>query len=175
MKGIKIFIVSIVLVFSLCGCSFISEFENMDKFVYFSEKSIGISYDNGKEISSYDDHGFFGEGLTYNVYQFTENPITEDVISNNHWHKLPFTQNISLILYGGTYDDGLWGASITMPNEDEPLVPKIEHGYYYFYDRHSESKDSADDTEVFNRSSFNFVVAVYDIDTNKLYYARYDT
>lgn len=41
--------------------------------------------------------------------------------------------------------------------------------------RHSESTDHFDDTNVLDRHSFNFVIAIFDTDTNRLYYSRFDT
>lgn len=54
-------------------------------------------------------------------------------------------------------------------------IPKIENGYWYFVDRNSENGDSASDSEIFNRNSFNITVALYDLDENILYYLEFDT
>ena len=51
----------------------------------------------------------------------------------------------------------------------------LENGYYFFEDRHSESKDSADDSEMFYRNSYNFSIAVYDTDNHIFYYFELDT
>lgn len=52
---------------------------------------------------------------------------------------------------------------------------KIENGYYIFEDRHSKSEDRQDDSELFNRSSYNFSLAIYDCDTDRMYYFEYNT
>ena len=54
-------------------------------------------------------------------------------------------------------------------------IPKIENGYYYFLDRHNESNDKYDDTNLNNRASWNFTLAIMDIDTNIIYYYELDT
>ena len=54
-------------------------------------------------------------------------------------------------------------------------MPAIYNGYYMFEDRHSESKDSRDDSELFDRYSYNFSIAIYDCDTDKMYYFEFDT
>lgn len=58
---------------------------------------------------------------------------------------------------------------------DEWSFPEIANGLWYFYDRHSESKDPADDAELFNRFSYNFTFAVFDADRDRLYYLEFDT
>ena len=54
-------------------------------------------------------------------------------------------------------------------------IPNIENGYYYFIDRHNESRDKYDDTNLNNRSSLNYTVALLDIDTNIIYFYELDT
>ena len=44
-----------------------------------------------------------------------------------------------------------------------------------FEDRHSEANDAYDDSGLFSRASYNFSLAVYDRDTNRLYYFEFDT
>ena len=51
----------------------------------------------------------------------------------------------------------------------------MEEGWYSFVDRHSESTDSSDDTNLLSRFSFNFSLAVYDAATDRLYYLEFDT
>ena len=49
--------------------------------------------------------------------------------------------------------------------------------YYFFFDRHSDATNPKDDSAFLDESrpSYNFTVAIYDSDTNMLYYARVDT
>lgn len=54
-------------------------------------------------------------------------------------------------------------------------IPKITNGYYYFYDRHSSSTDKFDDTNLNNRSSWNFTLVIFDKDNNVIYYYEKDT
>ena len=54
-------------------------------------------------------------------------------------------------------------------------IPNIENGYYYFKDRHSESIDEDDYTDINNRPSYNFTFAILDKDTNTIYYYELDT
>ena len=54
-------------------------------------------------------------------------------------------------------------------------IPTIENGYYYFKDRHSESTNKYDYTDINNRPSYNFTFAILDKDTNTIYYYELDT
>ena len=88
-----------------------------------------------------------------------------------NWNELPLSENLNLIMFRGEKNGVTYGYELAK----EAHIPKIENGYYIFEDRSSESKDSTDDKELFNRYSFNFSIAIYDCDTNKLYYFEFDT
>ena len=46
---------------------------------------------------------------------------------------------------------------------------------YLFIDRHDDAKDEHNGKDLFNRYSFNFTIAFYDLDTNVFYYFEFDT
>ncbi len=69
------------------------------------------------------------------------------------------------------YGDGDYYAT----SEAKPKIPRIEQGYYYFLDRHTDAKNKHDDTDLRNRYSYNFSLAMYDSKTDKLYYYELDT
>ena len=87
------------------------------------------------------------------------------------WKKLPLSENLNLIMYGGEKDGVIYAHNLS----SEAHMPKIENGYYIFEDRHSESSDSKDDSELFERFSYNFSIAIYDTDTDRMYYFEFDT
>lgn len=89
----------------------------------------------------------------------------------SNWTQLPLSENLNLIMYGGERDGISYGYNLA----EKAKIPAVENGYYYFYDRHSKSTDSSDDSELFSRASFNFSIAVYDSDTDKMYYFDFDT
>lgn len=122
-------------------------------------------------IEELDTHGgFFGDGSYYIIFDCSNNKekalkIVED------WNELPLSENLNLIMYGGEKDGVTYGYELA----EEAHMPKIENGYYIFEDRHSGSKDSKDDSDLFNRHSFNFSIAVYDCNTNKMFFFAFDT
>lgn len=50
-----------------------------------------------------------------------------------------------------------------------------EAGFYYLYDRHSDSRDPYDDSLLHQRYSWNVTAAVYDSGAGRLYYYEFDT
>lgn len=90
--------------------------------------------------------------------------IADSIASNKHWHSLPMSGNVSELVKRTHYE-----------NSCESFFPEITNGYYYFKDRSSEAVDRYSDSEVYNRYSFNYTLAVYDSDTDMLYICVLDT
>ena len=122
-------------------------------------------------VEELDTHGgFHGDGSYYLILDCSNNKVKALEIVKD-WKTLPLTENLNLIMYGGEKDNVTYGYELAK----EAHIPKVKNGYYIFEDRSSESKDSTDDTELFDRYSFNFSIAIYDCDTDKLYYFEFDT
>lgn len=118
--------------------------------------------------------GFLGDGATVVTMSFFDGAIEEQIKKSERWHKFPMSTNVSVALYGGTAENGAEWSSVVHDLSDFE-VPVITNGYWLFRDRHSDKKDEYDDSEIFSRASFNFVIFVYDADTNTLYYFKIDT
>ena len=136
-----------------------------------SDSYFGFSKQRFTVVEEMDTHGgFVGDGSYYLILDCSDN--TEDALSIvADWNELPLSENLNLIMYGGEKDGKTYGYDLS----EKAHMPVIENGYYYFEDRHSEAKDVSDDSELFSRASFNFSLAVYDSDTNRLYYFEFDT
>ncbi len=141
-------------------------------------KTIGIDLSNGTVSQSTDSHGgFHGDGITYIKMTFSDKEsktIAKAIENNERWNKLPLTANLNIALYGKESSSGSIGPFVTK-DDGKVLFPMVENGYYFFIDRHNESKDVKDDTDILNRYSFNFTIAIYDIDSQTLYYCELDT
>lgn len=134
----------------------------------YLKKSIGIDISSCKIIKNEDAHGgFLGDG-TYFI-KATCSKSDEILKQISKWKELPLSKNLSVALYGTDEEDSKEGYWLI----DE--IPEIKNGYYYFKDRYADYEDREDDKELFNRYSFNFTIAVYDTDTNILYYYEMDT
>lgn len=114
-----------------------------------------------------DSHGgFHGDGDTFAVIMLPEDAAPEAESRMEYgapwWKPLPLPEDLSRVLYG----DG----------ENGPLcpdaVPEVERGWYFFYDAqgHPYIEES-----LFSQTSFNFSIALYDADTQTMYYFSLDT
>lgn len=119
-------------------------------------------------VDETDSHGgFHGDGTYFLILDCSKNKELSMKLVKD-WKVLPLTENLHTILYG----NDTYGALLL---EEEGSIPVISNGYYYFYDRHSESIDFSDDTELLHRYSYNFTLAIYDSDTDIMYYVEFDT
>ena len=94
----------------------------------------------------------------------------------SNWNKLPLSDNLKIELYGGYEDESTYRTGILEDNEDYTM-PVISNGYYYFVDKQNKEAEKHSDKYLLDddRYSFNYYIAIYDIDTNKLYYIEDDT
>lgn len=138
---------------------------------YSEETYMGFSKDDFKVVDEKDTHGgFLGDGDYYLILDCSENK--EKALENiSDWNELPLSENLQLIMYGGEKDGVAYGYELAK----DANMPEIKNGYYCFYDRHSESTEHDDDSELFSRHSYNFSIAIYDSDTDIMYYYEYDT
>lgn len=133
------------------------------EYISNTREHFGFAKKDFSVVEELDTHsGFFGDGYYYLILDCSDNK-NEALNKVKDWKKLPLSENLEHIMYGG------YGLA------EKARIPQTENGCYIFEDRSSESTDSADDTDLFNRHSFNFSIAVYDCDTDKLYYFEYDT
>lgn len=122
-------------------------------------------------IQREDNHGgFHGDGTACVILDCSENrEQARELVAD--WKELPLPENLNLMFYGGERD----GVYYDFDLAQQANMPKIERGFYCFQDRHSKSTDSSSDAEIFDRGSYNFSLAVYDSNTDRLYYFELDT
>ena len=137
---------------------------------------IDIDVSSGIVEYHYDSHGgFHGDGLEFTTLSFVDDSILEQIKINENWKELPLTDNLRKAVYGNSNDPDDLSALINEGNSSHEFFPQITNGYYYFYDKHKQSVNPYDDSDLFNRYSWNFVIIIYDLDTNMLHYAEFDT
>ena len=162
MKKTFLLIICFAIMLNLAACSSVTATR---------KDYLGFSKEDFTVIEEEDTHeGFHGDGSYYLIMDCTGNK--EKALENiNGWNELPLSENLNLIMYGGEKE----GVAYLYNLAEEAKMPKIENGYYCFRDRASENTDSSDDTELFDRYSFNFSLAVYNSDTDMIYYFEFDT
>ena len=138
----------------------------------------GLALEDAEITFNEDSHGgFHGDGTRLTVAVFPQAPKAE-TMKNAGWSPLPMDETAETVVYGdasGTEGEDSpgetrWGSFFPAEDGETPAIPEIARGYWYFRDRHSDTE-----TDFFDRSSFNFTVALYDSDTNTLYYGEADT
>lgn len=119
-------------------------------------RELDASLSGGIVLEYWDTHGgFHGDGEIFAMIRgtcrFSEDP---------YWHRLPLSDNVAAALKACL---------------GEEQIPAADKGWYYFRDRHPEALDRGDDSRLNSRASRNFTVAVYDGETDILYYYEYDS
>lgn len=129
--------------------------------IYISETTehFGFAKKDFTVVEDIDTHGgFHGDGSYYLILDCSDNK-DKALEKVKNWNKLPLSENLNNMMYGH---------SLT----EDAHLPIIENGYYMFKDRQT---DSTDDSELFDKASYNFSIAIYDSDTDRMYYYDFDT
>ena len=124
----------------------------------------GINVIWGDPLNATDTHGgFHGDGSSLHVYHYTDSSMQPEMEESKMWKTLPLSEGISDLLTNSIGD------------KCAEAIPEITHGYYFFYDRHSEASDPYDESELWKRSSINCTIAIYDADKDVMYVYAMDT
>ena len=131
-------------------------------------EQFGFSKNEYTIIDEYNTHGVFhGDGYYYLILDCSANK-DKALKTIEKWNKLPLSENLESVMYGGLTYNGLSLA-------ETARIPKVENGRYMFKDRFPKSKNRKDDTNLMGRGAYNFSIAIYDCDTDKMYYFEFDT
>lgn len=170
MKRITI-VLMLVMIF-VAGC-------NKNDILSEMSENMEIDVSNGTIVNDTDSHGgFHGDGLRVAQISFDDDTILEEIENSDHWSTMPLSENITALVYGIAYEEENSEKSVgpyLTDEEGKTVIPEIQNGYYYFYDRHPECKEPYEDMDVLGRGSFNFILALYDTDNKVLYYVEFDT
>lgn len=169
MKRIYLLIGVVLINLTFLACS-----SSNSKQEYIAEQ-INITMPDVLNIEYTDEHkGVHGDGQTFGKVEFDETNGKNFVLNienNQIWNKLPLTENLNLLMYGGEKNNIVY--------EDEFAqklgITHMENGYWFFIDRHTQSDCDNKDTDLLDRCSFNFTLAMYNADINTLYYFEFDT
>lgn len=158
----KLLIVLLTLSVLLSGCA------SSDTHAEISE-ILRTDVSAGEIRTETDTHGgFHGDGEVYVVLEFPDGDSFQ-VPETGFWHELPLSDNLHTFLYEYTHHSQLWDAA------GGELIPQIESGWYFFYDRNGDNLFSSSDEDLLTRGAYNFILAVYDPASLTLYYYELDT
>ena len=160
MKKVLLIVAIVLCTFCLFACT--NSQKTLDEGFEFCKEDFVV-------IEELDTHGgFLGDGAYYLTLDCSKNQekVTEMI---KDWQPLPLTENLNMALYERRH----YGAY------EEKSLSKIENGFYKFIDRHrevsNEGMKASDDSNIFNRYSYNYTIAIYDLDTQTMYYFEFDT
>ena len=143
-------------------------------------QALGLDVSGGQVVSASDNHGgFHGDGTTFVELQFADDAVLEQIKEGGDWEALPLDRTARALVYGVTEETGTEETGITVfqsgpylkDSDGNPLVPEIREGCYRLIDRHAEAGES----DILERSSFNFTLALYDTGADTLYFFELDT
>lgn len=107
---------------------------------------------------------------TIYIYLDEADEVLASIESDENWKELPLTDNLT------EYIDRFF--TPRYPNDDWVEIPDVEKGYYWLYDFNCENANPREDGNLFgNGATINVdaVLAIYDCDTNLLYYTSVTT
>lgn len=143
---------ALLCVLSACGT------EGQD--LRYVEKTLDLDLSGGTLERFEDDHGgFHGDGQTTAVVAV--DGLAEELADTAGWKPLPMTDNAA--------------QAVRLCEAEGETVEETAEGFYYLYDRQSQSSDPYDDTQIHSRASWNFTMAVYDSEQGRLYFYKFDT
>ena len=111
--------------------------------------------------------------------QFSDGEVLEQIEESGDWEAFPLDRTAQALVYGVTEETGTEETGITVfqtgpylnDSDGNLLVPEIREGYYRLIDRHAQAGES----DILDRHSFNFTLALYDTETDTLYFCELDT
>lgn len=157
MKNIRNLCWLIAVCLLLSGCVLLSGQDGLKTLC----ADVGLNLKSAQILSDDDDHGgFHGDGMRLAVIRFDEAADEELLQSVEGWSPLPLDDVMDETLYERI--EGIYPS--------DARLPRVEHGYWYFRDRASDTS-----RPFTTRYSYNFTAAIYDTDTNTLYYCEVDT
>lgn len=136
-------------------------------------KDLEIKLPKKLEIEWEDSHGgFHGDGVTLAKVRLNDKDMNKLVKSiQDSWNKTPITENIKLEFYGGKKDNMNYGSKLAKDLE----MPEIKNGYWIFIDRHNQDREFTKGENLYPRYSANYSFGLVDVDTNILYYIKFDS
>ena len=106
---------------------------------------------------------------------FPNSQVADAIAANAAWTPLPLDETAQHWPMASPREDGgeVFSAGPYLTDDSgDPLLPGIANGFYRLIDRHS---DAGDGQNLLERASLNVTLAVYDADSDTLYFCEMDT
>lgn len=137
-------------------------------------KELGLSDVAACLEAEYDSHGgFHGDGISMEVYGLDQDAAVGQMQTLPGWHEGALDQAAATLAYGSGMQERQQGPYIT-DMDSRTLAPQKDWAYWYFEDRQAENTDERYSTDVLDRPSLNFTLALYE-SSGRLYVFKMDT
>lgn len=131
---------------------------------------LGVDLAQGTLVEETDTHGGFqGDGERQVTFSFAGHDLAPVLAQTQGWQPLPLPETLSAALYGRCEGNTQIGPYLS------GSLPEVTQGYFWFQDRYPQGEGSEDPTGLLDRSSVNFTAALYDAQSQMLYYIEVDT
>lgn len=131
----------------------------------------GLDFSEAEMIENVNNTGFFGDGVKFEVWKFDKKYIAslpKGFFKEPVWKSYPLSEEMHKLLYGFEENNWLYTSEFVYPYDEEKLFfPEVEKGYYFFLNKGENVKNPMDESERGN----DYIVAVFDVEKNILYYA----
>ena len=175
-KFLLVTVLAVSMAASLTGCA-----SSEKKLV---EEKLQIDLSSAKLLSKSDSHGgFHGDGTLVMSYDCSGAPLDLQLDELKKWQKFPIANVVKRLVIGKVPSQE---APIFTDENGGNLLPDISNGYYFFEDstpreyrrtgRDEQEPEVAEGVVIVGDDyiPLNFVFAVYDTDSNILYYVKAD-
>ena len=138
-------------------------------------KIIELNINEGKYLERIETHcGPQYDGDYYAKIEFPENSNILKLIENNpNWKKSVLPKSLRFLLYDTEPED-----TLNFINDKRMVFPETKNCYYYFINRSDEFEEPENrnpDSLLNWEYSYNFTVALFDLDSNIMYIYELDT
>lgn len=138
-------------------------------------KIIELNINEGKYLERIETHcGHQYDGDYYAKIEFPENSNILKLIENNpNWKKSVLPKSLRFLLYDTEPED-----TLNFINDKRMFFPETKNCYYYFINRSDEFEEPENrnpDSLLNWEYSYNFTVALFDLDSNIMYIYELDT
>lgn len=136
------------------------------------KREFNISKEKYEVITEYEsERNFLGDGEDWLILDCSnQKDLALEEIRN--WKPLPMSEDLYTTIFGGKKGDTTYGGYGFVR---ETNLRDVKNGYYLFLNRSSEDIDKYSEENIFDHYFGNFSLGIYDTDTNKLYYFKYDS
>ena len=157
-------LLAVGLIFFILLAAFFLSYNPLQKKTATVEKELRITIPFSASMTEYHDtRGWFGDGeINAKIKINNDAEKAGSIPGMENWDSLPMPKDLSILIFGNDM--------FSYGNDRIREAQNVKNGLYYFRDRSGQTA-----TPLLNRSSYNFTFALYDLNSDTLYFYRSDS